>query len=273
MPNVGPIEGWRMATIAGRPMCASAWPRPTVVVVLPSPSGVGVIAETTTYLALGRPASSSIASSLIFATSWPYGSSRCAPMPIIAAISGIGSSFARRAISRSFGNVTATPLPPTCLTQSREHLLPPLLSGLDLVEGENVDAGHLHVRPRQLRHQTRREALRSVTARLDQAHEPVLVAAQESSRVGNPDARRHTQQLGRIRDAGHADEDRQRHSTLAHARDPPLDDANVEAEVADDVGRLAALVPHRLDREVVIDEAMAFWVAAHADLLHRGRVA
>src|SRR5206468_2879330 len=100
----------------------------------PSPSGVGVIAGTTTYLAFGRPASSSIASSLIFATSCPYGSSRCGPMPIIAAISGIGSSFARRAISRSFGNVTATPLPPTCLTQSRQHLLPPLLRGLDLVE-------------------------------------------------------------------------------------------------------------------------------------------
>src|SRR6266699_3428039 len=181
MPNVGPIEGWRMATIAGRPICASAWPRPTVVVVLPSPSGVGVIAETTTYLAFGRPASSSIASSLIFATSWPYGSSRCCPMPIIAAISGIGSSFARRAISRSFGNVTATPLPPTCLTQSREHLLPPLLSGLDFVEGENVDAGHLHVRSRQLRHQTRREAIRSETPRLDHANKPVLVAAEESS--------------------------------------------------------------------------------------------
>src|SRR6266851_140317 len=211
MPNVGPIDGWRIATIAGRPMCDRAWPRPTVVVVLPSPNGVGVIAETTTYLALGRPASSSIASSLILATSCPYGSSRCAPMPILAAISGIGSSFARRAISRSLGNVTATPLPPTALTQSRKHLLPPLLGRLDLVEREHVDAGHLHLR--------------------------------------------------------------QRHTALAHARDPPLHDAHVEAEVADDVGRQAAFVPHRLDREVVVDEAVAFRVAGHADLFHRGRMA
>ena len=49
------------------PMCFIAWPRPTVVVVLPSPSGVGVIAVTTTYFAFGRSASSSIASRRILA--------------------------------------------------------------------------------------------------------------------------------------------------------------------------------------------------------------
>jgi hypothetical protein len=37
------MEGWRMATVARLPIYESAWPRPTVVVVLPSPSGVGVI--------------------------------------------------------------------------------------------------------------------------------------------------------------------------------------------------------------------------------------
>jgi hypothetical protein len=52
-------------------MSDRAWPRPTVVVVLPSPRGVGVTAETTTYFAFGRDASSSMASSLIFATSYP----------------------------------------------------------------------------------------------------------------------------------------------------------------------------------------------------------
>ena len=71
MPKVGPIDGWRMAMTARLPMCFIAWPRPTVVVVLPSPSGVGVIAVTTTYLAFGRSASSSIASSLILATLSP----------------------------------------------------------------------------------------------------------------------------------------------------------------------------------------------------------
>ncbi len=60
-----------MATVARLPILPSASPRPTVVVVLPSPSGVGVIAETTTYFAFGRSRNSSIASSLILATSWP----------------------------------------------------------------------------------------------------------------------------------------------------------------------------------------------------------
>ena len=48
IPKVGPMEAWRMATVACRPTQARAWPRPTVVVVLPSPSGVGVTAVTTT---------------------------------------------------------------------------------------------------------------------------------------------------------------------------------------------------------------------------------
>ncbi len=71
MPNVGPMDGCRIAIVARLPMCLNPWPSPTVVVVLPSPSGVGVIALTTTYLAVGRSASSAIASSLTFITSSP----------------------------------------------------------------------------------------------------------------------------------------------------------------------------------------------------------
>jgi hypothetical protein len=61
MPNVGPMLAWRIAIVAVRPMCRNAIPSPIVVVVLPSPSGAGVIAVTTTYLAFGRSCSSSIA--------------------------------------------------------------------------------------------------------------------------------------------------------------------------------------------------------------------
>jgi hypothetical protein len=49
MPKVGPCEGWRMHVktrrLRWRP---SAWHRPTSVVLLPSPSGVGVMPVTTT---------------------------------------------------------------------------------------------------------------------------------------------------------------------------------------------------------------------------------
>ena len=103
MPNVGPIDGCRIATVARLPMCLKPWPSPTVVVVLPSPSGVGVIAVTTTYFAVGASARSSIASSLIFMTSPPYGSSRRTGRPISAAMSSSGLSDAPRAISRSEG--------------------------------------------------------------------------------------------------------------------------------------------------------------------------
>jgi hypothetical protein len=54
MPNDGPSEGSRRHSIAFLPMWLSASVRPTVVVVLPSPAGVGVIAETRISLPLGR---------------------------------------------------------------------------------------------------------------------------------------------------------------------------------------------------------------------------
>ena len=71
MPNVGPIDGCLIVTVARLPMWRNPWPSPTVVVVFPSPSGVGVIAVTTTYFAFGAPASSSIAASLTFTTLSP----------------------------------------------------------------------------------------------------------------------------------------------------------------------------------------------------------
>ncbi len=59
--------------IALRPRRQSAWPSPTVVVDLPSPAGVGVIAETSTSGASGRPSARAIAEIEIFALSRPYG--------------------------------------------------------------------------------------------------------------------------------------------------------------------------------------------------------
>ena len=53
MPNDGPSEGSRRHSIAFLPMWLSASAVPTVVVVLPSPAGVGVMAVTRMSLPLG----------------------------------------------------------------------------------------------------------------------------------------------------------------------------------------------------------------------------
>ncbi len=54
MLKVGPMLGWRMQHITFLPSALPiAWVRPTVVVVLPSPSGVGVMAVTSMYLPWG----------------------------------------------------------------------------------------------------------------------------------------------------------------------------------------------------------------------------
>jgi hypothetical protein len=43
------MEGWRIQVMTPLPvLCAQRWLSPTVVVVLPSPSGVGVMAVTST---------------------------------------------------------------------------------------------------------------------------------------------------------------------------------------------------------------------------------
>ena len=94
MPNVGPMLAWRIEIVAFLPMCRNAMPRPIVVVVFPSPSGVGVIAVTTTYFAFGRSASSSMAFRSILATCSPWGSVSQSGIPTSSAISAIGLSVA-----------------------------------------------------------------------------------------------------------------------------------------------------------------------------------
>ena len=51
MLNVGPPEGWRTQPTTFLPSRPSPSTRPSVVVVLPSPSAVGVIAVTSMYFA------------------------------------------------------------------------------------------------------------------------------------------------------------------------------------------------------------------------------
>src|SRR5690242_1321192 len=86
------------------PRCApSAWLSPTVVVVLPSPRGVGVIAVTTMYLPLGALFRRSRTARWTLALLLPYSSSSSGRMPASAAIWVIGSGVAAWAISMSLG--------------------------------------------------------------------------------------------------------------------------------------------------------------------------
>ncbi len=55
MPKHGPSEGSRRQTLAGLPMRFSPSQSPMLVVVLPSPAGVGVMAVTSTSLPVGLP--------------------------------------------------------------------------------------------------------------------------------------------------------------------------------------------------------------------------
>ncbi len=74
-----------------------------MVVVLPSPSGVGVIAVTTMYLPLGTSFSRSRMDRCTLALVLPYSSSSSGRMPAWEAIWSIGIAVAAWAISISLG--------------------------------------------------------------------------------------------------------------------------------------------------------------------------
>src|SRR5688572_24445045 len=85
---------------ARTPIRLRPWANPIVVVVLPSPSGVGVIAVTTISLPSGRSLRRPIAAGWILALYVPKRSSSSSRNPRSCATSTMGRSFAARAMSR-----------------------------------------------------------------------------------------------------------------------------------------------------------------------------
>src|SRR5512139_2496848 len=104
MPNVGPCEGCRMQVKTFCPRCAPrACDRPTMVVDLPSPNGVGVIAVTSMYLPFGRLARRSRTSRCTLALYGPNISNSLGLKPTSSAICRIGLSLQACAMSMSLG--------------------------------------------------------------------------------------------------------------------------------------------------------------------------
>src|ERR1700733_1521489 len=101
MPKLGPREGSRRQIIVFLPMRLSASPRPMVVVVLPSPAGVGLIAVTRMSFPSGRFERLLRKSYSSLAMKRPNGCKADSGAPIFAAISAIGFKRAARAISMS----------------------------------------------------------------------------------------------------------------------------------------------------------------------------
>ena len=99
MPKTGPMLGSRRQSITRSPMAPSPCVNETLVVVLPSPALVGVIAVVMTSLPSGRPARRSRIDRSILARCFPYSSSSSGSMPAAAAMSAIGRSSASWAIS------------------------------------------------------------------------------------------------------------------------------------------------------------------------------
>src|SRR5450759_4338437 len=98
-----------MQTAARWPIRLSPWTRPMLVVVLPSPSGVGVMAVTTTYLPRRPAAAASVSRRVIpskrtLALYGPYCSTSSSRRPSSRASSMIGRGVTERAISRLLGS-------------------------------------------------------------------------------------------------------------------------------------------------------------------------
>ena len=101
IPKQGPSDGSRRQIAVRLPIRFKASPRPTVVVVLPSPPGVGLIEVTRISFPSGLPWSESMNSPETLALSWPNGRTCSLGIPSLAPTSWMGWAFARRAISMS----------------------------------------------------------------------------------------------------------------------------------------------------------------------------
>src|SRR5262249_40727474 len=101
MPKQGPSEGSRRQLMARLPIRLRPSPRPTVVVVLPSPAGVGLMAVTRMSLPSLFFCAALMSSNDTLALYGPKLSRASAGMPIFLPISAIGFIFASRAISIS----------------------------------------------------------------------------------------------------------------------------------------------------------------------------
>ena len=101
IPKHGPREGSLNAIAAFFPILPKASPRPTEVVVFPSPAGVGLIAVTRISFPSSRSFTSSQSSSVSFVLYFPYISRSSSLMPSCFATSRIWIIFASCAISIS----------------------------------------------------------------------------------------------------------------------------------------------------------------------------
>ncbi|MEA2121251.1 MAG: hypothetical protein EGMGGAKC_00572 [Dehalococcoides mccartyi] len=103
--KVGPLEGWRIAPVTFLPRLPSPCTSPIVVVLLPSPSGVGVMAVTSIYLPFGlsfRRVSTPAKSTLATYLPWGIISSSVRPSSSASIFDGFRKSSAFSAISQSF---------------------------------------------------------------------------------------------------------------------------------------------------------------------------
>ena len=96
------------------------------------------------------------------------------------------------------------------------------------------------------------------------------MAGQEPRGVRGACLGSHPEQPGPLQRPGQPQVQGQRDAPGPHAVDPPAQQGRVEAQVADDVGGVPALVPHGLDGDVVLDPRVALRVAGDPGPRERG---
>ena len=154
--------------------------------------------------------------------------------------------------------------------QPTQPVLPPGLGLGDLVERVDVQAGHVGLRVAESRRALGQERLPGETAGRDEPRHQALLLGQEP----RASHRRRSWSPCRAAWSGRPGPGRPSSSGSVMPRSrircsQSLITAGVEGQVADDVRRMPALVPHRLHGEVVVDRRMTLGVAGDADLGER----
>src|SRR5919204_5833646 len=147
-----------------------------------------------------------------------------------------------------------------------EHLLPPRLCALHLIERVDVQPPDVVVRVIKVRGEACDQPIGGIASRSEKACCQARVFGEEAHGVAHADLHGYPQELSAVKHARNANMDGQNYPLLPDAGKPPHDHPWIEADLGDHVGGKRLFVCQRPAQGHIVDERMALRIGGDADL-------
>src|SRR5919204_5236345 len=147
-----------------------------------------------------------------------------------------------------------------------EHLLPPLLCALHLIERVDVQPPDVVVRVIKVGGEACDQLIGGIASRFEKACRQARVFGEEAHGVAHADLHRDPQELPAVKDARNANVDGQIDPLLPDAGKPTNDRLWIEADLGDHVAGKRLFVCQHPAQGHIVDERMALRIGGDADL-------